>query len=146
MKTLINNYLVVYIFIFLLSIILWQPYQERGIKEKERYRREMSEYKERLRLQAHGGDRTSGSPSVLQMEAKEDNVSNDVGNEFKLKEVKHETIFSQEQVVQFSLESGPVVTSNTSNQTLSIRNPSMNLVENISAKEGNSSSVDDKGI
>lgn len=122
------------------------PYQERGIKEKERYRREMSEYKERLRLQAHGGDRTSGSPSVLQMEAKEDNVSNDVGNEFKLKEVKHETIFSQEQVVQFSLESGPVVTSNTSNQTLSIRNPSMNLVENISAKEGNSSSVDDKGI
>eukprot|EP00253_Pinus_taeda_P009843 PITA_09843 len=121
------------------------PYQERGIKEKERYRREMSEYKERLRLQVHGEDATSGPPNVLQMETKYTHGSNDVGNEIKLKEAKQETTFSQEQV-KYSSESVPVVTANTSYQSLSIRHPSMNLFGNISAKEGNSSSVEDKSI
>lgn len=120
------------------------PYQERGIKEKERYKREMSEYKERLKLQAHGGDGTSGSPRVLQIEAKHDHVSNDVGNESKLKEVKQETIFSQEQVLQFSSESCPIVTGSIGNESFSFRNPSVNLVENISTKEG-SPSVENKG-
>ncbi|GLJ42390.1 hypothetical protein SUGI_0877970 [Cryptomeria japonica] len=52
------------------------PYQERGIQEKERYRKEMCEYKERKRLQAQGvvvG--TSSSLSSLQMETKCDHLS-----------------------------------------------------------------------
>ncbi|KAH9294151.1 hypothetical protein KI387_040642 [Taxus chinensis] len=65
------------------------PYQERGMKEKERYRREMCEYKEKLRLEAQGTAVGTGSPpSGLPMGIKSDHESNIDLNKVETMEVQ----------------------------------------------------------
>jgi len=62
------------------------PYQERGLVDKERYKREMREYKERLRLESQGAVGTSGfHPHSLRTARKYDPLSNDATQEGQLR-------------------------------------------------------------
>lgn len=62
------------------------PYQERGLVDKERYKREMREYKERLRLESQGAVGTSGfHQQCLSTARKYDPLSNDAIQEGQLR-------------------------------------------------------------
>ncbi|XP_057873420.1 high mobility group B protein 9 [Cryptomeria japonica] len=56
------------------------PYQERGLKDKERYIREMQEYKERCRSQQEHSDGANVSQSGFQNASNESHSNNDVCN------------------------------------------------------------------
>eukprot|EP01018_Ginkgo_biloba_P034679 Gb_28624 [translate_table: standard] len=118
------------------------PYQERGIKEKERYRREMCEYKERLRLQAEGVVGTSCHSSVLQIVGKHDHISNDLGHEFKVEEIKQE---AQEQVARPLPESSSGIGS-IDRQSVSFGNSGMSAVEDKTPNDGNIVPIQEQGL
>eukprot|EP01018_Ginkgo_biloba_P033764 Gb_35021 [translate_table: standard] len=56
------------------------PYQERGLKDKERYKREMHEYRERHRVQGGCAEGAKVSQSGLQILRKDNHANDDASN------------------------------------------------------------------